>query len=234
MINSEHLHQAGTQAEQIVIAQSLQRGNKLGHATHNAVIGPNAIIQLHTALLQQLGWQATQDIFAAAAMTHYLQQAPAQMVDELEVACLHRQVRLHCQPRCAKTIMAVAGDLTGLYILKNRIPRPVVWLLRRLPARLSAQLLQRAIDKHAWTFAGSGNFTIGPAANAPAGVITASIAHNPVVALETSDAPICHWHAAVFQRLFRELISARTMVTETRCTAAGDEMCEFSIQLTGG
>jgi len=232
MINSEHLHQAGTQTEQVVLAESLQGGSKLGHASDNAVIGPNAIIQLHTALLQQLGWQDTQDIFAAAAMTHYLQQAPAQMVDELEVARLHRQVRLHCQPWCAKTIMTVAGDLTGLYILNNRIPKPVVWLLRQLPAMLSARLLQRAIDKHAWTFAGSGSFTIGPTADAPAGVITASIARNPVVALETSDAPICQWHAAVFQRLFRELIGDATTVTETRCCATGDVACVFSIQLS--
>lgn len=229
MINSDNLHQTGTHVDQTVLAESLQQASKLGHLQPNAVIGPNAIIQLHTALLQQLGWQAMQDIFAAAAMTHYLQQAPAQMVDEREVARLHRQVRRHCQPGCAKAIMTAAGDLTGQYILNNRIPRPVVWLLRRLPAGLSAQLLQRAIDKHAWTFAGSGSFTIGPTAGAPTGVITASIVHNPVVALETSDAPICHWHAAVFQRLFRELISAHTTVTETHCCAAGNAACQFRI-----
>lgn len=229
MINHEHLHQTGTQAEQVVLAESLQRGSKLEQAPDNAVIGPNAIIQLQVTLRQQLSWQDTQDIFAAAAVAHYLQQAPVQMVDEREVARLHRQVRLHCQPGHARAIMITAGDLTGQYILNNRIPKPVVWLLRRLPARLSALLLQRAIDKHAWTFAGSGSFTIGPAANAPAGVITASIAHNPVVALETSDAPICHWHAAVLQRLFRELVSVRTTVTETHCCAAGDAACQFRI-----
>ena len=50
MINHEHLHQTGTQAEQVVLAESLQQASKLGHAPDNAVIGPNAIIQLHTAL----------------------------------------------------------------------------------------------------------------------------------------------------------------------------------------
>jgi divinyl protochlorophyllide a 8-vinyl-reductase len=196
-----------------------------------AVIGPNAIRQLQTALLRELGWSQTSKLFAAAGLARYLQKAPEAMVDEREVARLHRQVRLHCQPRQAKTIMTIAGDYTGHYILANRIPKLVVWFLRRLPVSLSAALLMQAIRKHAWTFAGSGSFSIARDTHVQSDVIIARLGWNPVVALESSTIPICDWHAAVFQRLFRDLVNANTMVTETHCCAAGDEVCEFRIQL---
>jgi len=196
-----------------------------------AVIGPNAISQLQTALLHELGWTQTSKLFAAAGLLHYLQKSPEAMVDEREVARLHRQVRLHCQARQAKTIMATAGDYTGQYILANRIPSLVAWVLRGLPALWSAALLMQAIRKHAWTFAGSGSFSIARDARAQSGIITARVGRNPVVALDSSTVPICDWHVAVFQRLFRDLVSTDTMVTEKTCCAAGDEFCEFRIQL---
>jgi len=195
-----------------------------------ALIGPNAITQLQRVLQQQLGWSDTQRIFAAAGLAQHLQQAPESMVDEREVARLHRQVRRHCVPWQDREIMRLAGDRTGAYILANRIPKPVLWLLRHMPAVWSAPLLMRAIRRHAWTFAGSGDFRIGRQRGARQQII-AAVRANPVVALDTADQPICHWHAAVFQRLFRELIDDATTVTETRCCAKGDVACVFSIQL---
>ncbi|MBU1188227.1 MAG: bacteriochlorophyll 4-vinyl reductase [Gammaproteobacteria bacterium] len=195
-----------------------------------ALIGPNAITQLQRVLQQQLGWSDTQRIFAAAGLAHHLQQAPESMVDEREVARLHRQVRRHCVPWQAREIMRLAGDRTGAYILANRIPKPVVWLLRHMPAAWSVPVLMRAIRRHAWTFVGSGDFRMGRQ-HGTSQLIIAAIRANPVVALDTADQPICHWHAAVFQRLFRELITDATTVSETRCCAAGDELCEFRIQL---
>ena len=73
-------------------------------------------------------------------------------------------------------------------------------LIRALPAPLGARLLSAAIAKHAWTFAGSGAFTI--VAHRP---LTFEIAANPL-APGAAASPCCHWHAAVFERLFSTLV----------------------------
>ena len=190
-------------------------------------IGPNAITLLEAVLNERLGRLETRRIFVAAGIAHHLEQPPARMVDERDVARLHRQVRQILPAQPARTIMHEAGDRTGRYILANRIPGLVVLGLRLLPAALSARLLMRAISQHAWTFTGSGTFEIrydrGP-------VITALISKNPVVMLESSAEPICAWHGAVFQRLFRELVDSTATVTETDCCAAGAPACRFEIR----
>ena len=197
-------------------------------------IGPNAITQLEAVLQARLGQAETARLFAGASVGHYLQQPPAAMVDERDVARLHHQVRIALPVPEARKILLEAGDRTGRYILANRIPRPIVFVLRHLPASLSARLLTQAIAKHAWTFAGSGAFEIRQ--NAGRGPITAEIGRNPIVALDTrepaepSESLICDWHAAVFQRLFRDLIDASTTVSETDCCAAGAPACRFEIR----
>ena len=194
-------------------------------------IGPNAITQLEAVLLERLGRVETARLFDNAGVAYYLEQPPTAMVDERDVARLHHQVRLALPVPEARRILFEAGDRTGRYILANRIPRPAVFVLRHLPALLSARLLTRAIARHAWTFAGSGAFEIRR--HAGRRLITAEIDRNPVVALDTrepSESRICHWHAAVFQRLFRELVHAATTVDETDCCAAGAPACRFEIQ----
>jgi len=194
-----------------------------------ARIGPNAITQLESVLRERLGTSQTTPIFAAAGLGHYLGRPPAGMVDEQEVARLHHQVRRALDAGTAEAVMTEAGDRTGRYILANRIPGPVVFALRHLPAVLCARLLMQAVRGHAWTFAGSGEFDIR---HGPEGVIVARITANPVVALDTADTPICAWHAAVFARLFRALVRKTTTVTETSCCAGGDSACRFEIELT--
>ena len=197
-------------------------------------IGPNAITQLEAVLLDRLGRAETARIFANAGVANYLQQPPTTMVDERDVAHLHHQVRIAMPTPKAREILLEAGDRTGRYILANRIPRPIVFVLRHLPASLSARLLTQAIAKHAWTFAGSGAFKIRR--NAERGLITAEIGGNPIVALDTratgepSESLICDWHAAVFQRLFRDLVDAAATVNETDCCAAGAPACRFEIR----
>ncbi|MEM1431648.1 MAG: V4R domain-containing protein, partial [Pseudomonadota bacterium] len=44
--------------------------------------------------------------------------------------------------------------------------------------------------------------------------------------------PLCHWHAAVFERLFRVLVSPESSVTEVACCAMGAPACRFEIRLT--
>lgn len=144
------------------------------------------------------------------------------MMPEGPAARLHHAVRQTLGP-AAPWVLAEAGRATGDYILAHRIPRPAQLLLRSLPAALSAPLLKAAIAKHAWTFAGSGQFSTRSG-------LVFEIAANPVIAGETSPTPLCHWHAAVFERLFRTLVDDRLRAQETACCACGDHACRFELQ----
>jgi divinyl protochlorophyllide a 8-vinyl-reductase len=143
------------------------------------------------------------------------------MMPEVPAARLHQTVRAHLGP-AAPWLLAEAGRATGDYILAHRIPRAAQTVLRALPPALSAPLLRTAIAKHAWTFTGSGDFTAGPG-------LVFTIARNPVVAGESSPTPLCHWHAAVFERLFRTLVDDRLRARETACCACGDPACRFEL-----
>jgi divinyl protochlorophyllide a 8-vinyl-reductase len=52
---------------------------------------------------------------------------------------------------------------------------------------------------------------------------------NPVVRGETAAGPICHWHSAVFERLFRDIVDDNLRCVETHCSASGDDRCRFEI-----
>lgn len=191
-------------------------------------VGPNAITQLEPVLRRRIGTAATAELFAGAGLAHYVNRPPSGMVDEREVARLHRHVRRTLPAHLARSIMTEAGDRTGRYILAHRIPGPVQAVLGHLPAAWAARVLTQAIRKHAWTFAGSATFDMR---SADGSRIIASIKRNPIVALDRVDGPICVWHAAVFQRLFRTLVDDAITVTETACCAAGDPACRFEIRL---
>lgn len=198
------------------------------HAGSIRRIGPNAITQLRTVLLRELGRDRSEALFCAAGLPDALDHPPESMVDERDVARLHQCVRRDCES--ASELLADAGDATGAYILVNRIPAPAVRLLKWLPASAAAPLLQKAIQRHAWTFVGSGTF--GFEGRLRAGTLTAVLGDNPVVAGESGEGPLCAWHAAVFRRLFAELVAPGISVVETECCAAGAPACRFAIDLT--
>ena len=100
----------------------------------------------------------------------------------------------------------------------------VIHLLQHSPPWLAAPLLARTIDRHAWTFAGSGRFRI--ASKRP---LVFELHDNPVVRGETAAEPICHWHAAVFQRLFNSLVDPDLTCRETACCATGSDCCRFEL-----
>ncbi|MBE0454604.1 MAG: bacteriochlorophyll 4-vinyl reductase [Roseovarius sp.] len=116
----------------------------------------------------------------------------------------------------ARAVARDAGARTGDYIMRHRIPVPAQLVLRALPARLAAPLLLRAMATHAWTFAGSGEVSIAPA--------RLTIRANPLAV------PGCAWHCAVFEALFRRLVSARSTVREVSCCARGASACAFVIE----
>jgi divinyl protochlorophyllide a 8-vinyl-reductase len=193
----------------------MQAGEAVSFASR---IGPNAILQLLPVLEAQLGIEKTRALLNQAG----LKALPdgLSMIAEEDAARLHQAVR-HLAPEQASAILYQAGIRTADYILAHRIPKLAQHLLRILPAFLAARALSRAIAQHAWTFAGSGQFR----------VVTPwqfEIAHNPLIHGEHSDTCLCAWHAAVFERLYRMLVSRHARCEETSCGAHnGAGFCTF-------
>lgn len=185
-----------------------------------ARIGPNAILQ-HLPVLDALIGPALR-----GALLHRAGVAEpppdAGMWPETEVAHLHRAIWLYLPDKAAQ-IQAAAGRATADYILAHRIPPLAQRLIRALPPALGARLLASAIARNAWTFAGSGRFRV--LGHHP---LTFQIAANPLA--EGTGAGSCHWHAAVFRRLFEALVWPRVQVEEIACTAAGAPACVFTLR----
>ncbi|MBT8413696.1 MAG: bacteriochlorophyll 4-vinyl reductase [Boseongicola sp.] len=184
------------------------------------VIGPNAILQLLPVLDRLGGPERRAQILAEAGIFH-LPDGKA-MIPETDAARLHHRLR-EVEPDLAPALAAHAGLQTANYILKNRIPNPVQWLLKALPKGLAARFLSQAIAKHAWTFVGSGRFTV-------LDPWTFEIHDNPLIKGETSDQCLCHWHAGVFAQLYETLVSDTCVCAETTCGAQSPgTACHFEL-----
>lgn len=171
-----------------------------------ARIGPNAILQLVAILDQEVGRAARDRVMQSAGQV--VPPEGAGMWPEAACRAVHLTVYRDL-PYRADALMAKAGAATADYILANRIPGPAKALIRALPAPLGARLLTAAITRHAWTFAGSGQFRV--TGHRP---LTVEIENNP---LTPGAGRPCHWHAAVFTRLYQALVwpDARVETTET-------------------
>jgi len=194
-------------------------------AHYRGRIGPNAITRVAEALLDQMGVAVRAELFGRAGLDAYLREPPRQMVDEEEVIGLQDVLRARLSPEQARRVNRDAGARTGAYLLAHRIPRPVQGLLRVLPAPLAARVLVAAIRRHAWTFAGTADFSARAAR--PAGF---TLAGCPMCRGARSDGPCCDFYAACFERLFRALVHPRATVRETECAAAGDAACRFDVR----
>ena len=192
-----------------------------GAVTGAGRIGPNAILQLLPVLEAEGGAALRDRLLSAAGLTK--PPSDSGMMDERPAAAMHQALRREL-PERAPELARAAGLATGEYILAHRIPAPAQALLRRLPAPVAAWLLSRAIAQHSWTFAGSGRFEV--LSTRP---LSFRIVDNPVVRGEVATAPICHWHVAVFERLFTELVHPDYRVRETACCATGAEACVFEL-----
>lgn len=186
------------------------------------MIGPNAILQLLPQIARIGGEARVAQMLAEAGIfdvpdgTH--------MIPEGDAARLHQVLRRD-EPDLAPQLAAKAGRATADYILAHRIPEFAQILLKLLTAPLAARSLSRAIAKHAWTFAGSGEFRV-------VSPWCFEIAHNPIVRGEHSATPLCHWHTAVFERLYRVLVHPHVTCEETTCCAtSADGMCRFELTL---
>lgn len=191
-----------------------------------ARIGPNAVTRMAEALRALHGEAVAARIFAAAALGEMLRDPPAEMIDERDVTRLHRSAHAALGAVAATAVAREAGARTGAYLLAQRIPRPVQWLLRHLPAPLAARLLVAAIARHAWTFAGSGEFGV----RWQRGGVRLAIARCPLCREIAASDPACDFYCATFERLFGELVRAGSTVTEIACQACGGETCVFEVR----
>jgi len=191
-----------------------------GAMASTARIGPNAVLQHLPVLDAAIGERLRRALLHCAGVA---EPAPdSSMLPEDQVARLHHAVQLYL-PDLAPAIQRAAGLATGDYILAHRIPRPAQALIRLLPSGLGARVLSAAIARHAWTFAGSGRFRV--AGHRPLGF---EIAANPL-ARRPAIGPSCHWHAAVFERLFGALVWPDVRVLETECCCCGAPACRFEL-----
>jgi divinyl protochlorophyllide a 8-vinyl-reductase len=206
----------------VAVARNRWRTPEDARGLKGGLIGPNAVLQLVPVL------EAHEPGLGARLMTLAgLDALPSDqgLMPEGPAARLHGAVRREL-PGAAPAILSEAGRRTADYILAHRIPPMAQRLLRALPPALAGPLLQKAIARNAWTFAGSGRFSVV----AP---LTFEVAANPLVAGETARSCQCHWHVAVFERLFRSLVDDRLTAQETGCCTCGDSACRFELRRAG-
>lgn len=185
-----------------------------------ALIGPNAILQTIPVLDQLLGQDGCGRLLERAGIIKI--PDGQSMIPEHLAANLHRQLRQDA-PQLSRQAAERAGLATANYILANRIPKPAQTVLRLLPAGLSAKVLSRAIHRHAWTFVGSGRFDV-------VDPWCFEIHNNPLIRGEKHPACLCHWHTAVFARLFQVLVAGNCTCHETVCAAQGhQDVCRFEL-----
>jgi divinyl protochlorophyllide a 8-vinyl-reductase len=195
-------------------------------ARADARIGPNAIIQVGHALEARHGRAVADALFAASGLSAYRTRAPAGMVPEAEVIALHAEIRRTLPAAETHAVAQAAGGATADYLLAHRIPRLAQRLLRVLPRRVAVRVLLAAISRHAWTFAGSGDFCV------ETGRIPAVLLRDcPLCRGAYAAAPACDYYATTFERLFGVLVDAHTRVLETECHAQGGDCCRFEIRI---
>jgi len=190
-------------------------------AETEALIGPNAILQLKAPVDEILG---------AGVMAQLLDlcRVPMptgdRMIEEQDVAQVHHTL-WQLFPDRAQAVSERAGQGTANYIRKNRIPRLARLALRLMPAQMAERMLTKAIEDHAWTFCGSG--ALGT--NREDGSIHFLIRENPLADAQAQPQHPCYWHRAVFAELFSSVLGKRYYCREVSCCAMGADVCHFVV-----
>lgn len=187
-----------------------------------ARIGSGSVLELVPLMDDVLGEAERDRLLLISGIPELL---PNQgMMEETPAAALHQALRSN-HPTLAPALTIRAGERTAEHIIERRIPKAALQVMRHLPPWLSAPLLARVIETHAWTFAGSGRFKV--LSKHP---LVFALTDNPVVRGEQSPEPICNWHSAVFQRLFSSIVDPNLRCVETHCCASGSKSCVFEIR----
>ena len=186
------------------------------------------MVQTVDALVEATGRDTARRVLDCVGRGDLLTRRPEAMVDEREFTALIGALRRELGPDLSASILARAGERTGLYLLANRIPGPARVLLPHLPRRFALQILLKAIAAHAWTFAGSGRFTWTPTSTGA----TLRLADGPEARGHVAPAPCCAYYRNCFATLLRSLVDRRIVVSEIECMARGAAACVFAVAWT--
>jgi divinyl protochlorophyllide a 8-vinyl-reductase len=194
------------------------------HATHPPRIGPNSIIRTVEALREAYGPAHAAEILRRGRRADLIDTLPAEMVDETDFTRLVLLLRSQLGGPTAERILRRSGQLTAVYLLQNRIPRPVQYVLKVLPRCIALKILLQAIGKHAWTFVGSGTFSFRLDKT-----LHISIGDCVECRGVQASAPVCSYYSGAFEHLLRTLIAPSATVREIACIACGSEYCMFQV-----
>jgi divinyl protochlorophyllide a 8-vinyl-reductase len=188
-------------------------------AIRKGYLGPLAVIQVLRAVETLHGTGARDQIMQEAA----LRRSPEwnEPVREEKVARLHQALRRRF-PDEADAIAAQAGRATTDYLLDHRISKRAQQLLQNAPKAVAAWLLRQSQKQNARAFGGSGEFVFLSAT-------VFELRNNPVLKGESAKAPVCHFHAAAFERMYQRLVDAQIICREIACKAAGAAACRFEL-----
>lgn len=187
----------------------------------DALIGPNAILQLQAPVQEILG----QDVLAQVLdLCRVPLPTGDRMISEQDVARVHHTL-WQLFPDLAEAVSERAGQATADYIRQNRIPRVARLALRVMPAHMAEGMLTKAIADHAWTFCGSGALET----RREEGRIHFLIRDNPLADRHAHPQHACHWHSAVFAGLFSRLLGKHYDCREVSCGAMGGDVCHFVV-----
>lgn len=150
--------------------------------------------------------------------------APTRVADA-ELRALHRALRDTLGLPEARAVARDAGTRAADHLMASHLPRGLQALLRRLPAGLALRLLWRALQPHAWTFAGDGQVTLQPGRP-----WVLRIRGNPLCRGVQAAEPGCDFVSALLERLLRVLVHPRCTVVETDCEACGAPACRFELR----
>ncbi|MEE4347591.1 MAG: bacteriochlorophyll 4-vinyl reductase [Paracoccaceae bacterium] len=185
------------------------------------MMGSQAVLPLVAAVERRLGAAAVAQLLNEARFTHLPE--PGEPVRERQVAVLHQSLR-RAWPDMAAEIQREAARDAVEWIMANRMPARARKLLSNMPWPLAVWMLGRHAVQNAWTFGGSGKFTV-------LGTNTFQMVDNPLVRGEHSSSPICVWHEELFQHTFRRMAHSRLTCVETECMATGADACRFQLQM---
>ncbi|WP_338548708.1 bacteriochlorophyll 4-vinyl reductase [Roseovarius phycicola] len=183
-------------------------------------IGADAILQTLDALSDVGGDILAQKVLEAAGLRHMLDQKLQEMVPQNIFLALVRAIE-NTLPRSQVDLVAVSsGRKTGDVLLEQYIPDMAQKLLHTLPPHVAGPLLLQALEKHAWTFAGSAHVH-----HLPGPPLQLVIKNNPMAVWG------CLWQCALLENVFRSLISADARVWHMACCADHKPSCVYMIEI---
>lgn len=188
--------------------------------TRTAQIGPNALIQTVNAIRELADEHQLLTMLQRCQQENLLDAEPTSMVDERLFAELTQAVTDVLGVPMAQSVLQRSGERTAAYLLQHRIPGPFQRLLHLLPRRLALRTLLIAINQHAWTFTGSGQFTY-QLDKRPLLTVISTIEPGPVAAA---------FYGGTFCHLLQTLVEPDLQLQVSTTAFQNNTICAYVVQ----